>query len=131
MMTLSHRRHRVRRAAPALLLLAIAVLHFCGMAAMTLRGDPAVVFPDDAMSPEMVAPWVAGVSTALLTLAVIGWRFDLAAKARVRQDQRRIRELADVALEGLLICRDDAIVTANRSVERLRATPSAVSSADR
>lgn len=119
MMTLSHRRHRVRRAAPALLLLAIAVLHFCGMAAMTLRGDPAVVFPDDAMSPEMVAPWVAGVSTALLTLAVIGWRFDLAAKARVRQDQRRIRELADVALEGLLICRGDAIVTANRSVERL------------
>ncbi|MBY9062522.1 EAL domain-containing protein [Sphingomonas yunnanensis] len=119
MMTLSHRRRRFRRAAPPLLLLSIAILHFCGMSAMTLHGDSAVVFPSNAMSPSTVAPWVAGVSTALLTLAVVGWRFDLAAKARWRHDQKRLRELADVALEGLLICRGDEVITANQSIERL------------
>ena len=123
MMTLSHRRRQVRRAAPPLLLLSIAVLHFCGMAAMTLHGDRSVTFPASAMSPATITPWVAGVSIALLTLAVFGWRFDLAAKARFRQDQRRLRELADVALEGLLICRGDEVVTGNQSLERLSGYP--------
>lgn len=119
MMTLSHRRRSIRRAAPPLLLLSIAVLHFCGMAAMTVRPDATVRFPATAMSPATIAPWVAGVSIALLTLAIFGWRFDLAAKARLRLDQRRLRELADVALEGLLICTEDAITTVNQSIERL------------
>ncbi|MDN4634548.1 EAL domain-containing protein, partial [Sphingomonas sp. PsM26] len=64
-------------------------------------------------------PVVAGVSLALIVLAIFGWRFDLTAKANLRQDRRRLRELADVALEGLLICRDDVVVTANDSIELL------------
>ncbi len=119
MMTLSHRRRSIRRGAPPLLLLSIAILHFCGMAAMTLHSNPAVSFPVGAMSPATITPWVAGVSLALLALAIFGWRFDLAAKARLRLDQRRLRELADVALEGLLICSEDEVVTANQSIERL------------
>ncbi|WP_341208489.1 MHYT domain-containing protein, partial [uncultured Sphingomonas sp.] len=117
MMTLSHRRRSVRRAAPPLLLISIAVLHFCGMAAMTVHPDPLVRFPAIALSPATITPWVAGVSIALLTLAIFGWRFDLAAKARLRLDQRRLRELADVALEGLLICSGDEVITVNQSIE--------------
>lgn len=119
LMALTDRRRPLRAAAPLLLLLSIAVLHFFGMAAMTLHADPAVVLSAHAVAPAMITPWVAGVSLGLLTLAITGWRFDLAAKARLRQDQRRLRELADVALEGLLICRGDEVITANRSVERL------------
>ena len=115
----SNRARHIRRAAAPLLLLSISLLHFCGMAAMTLRADPARTFPADAVSPATVTPVVAGVSLALIALAVLGWRFDLAAKERVRQDRQRLRDLADVALEGLLIAQGDVIVTANASIERL------------
>ena len=113
------RRRRLRQAAAPLLLLSIAILHFCGMAAMTLHADPRVRFPRDAVYPATVTPVVAGVSLALIALAVLGLRLDLAAKARLRQDRRRMRDLADVALEGLLICQGDLIVTANNSIERI------------
>lgn len=119
MVAAAQRDRRLRSLAGPLLLFSIAVLHFCGMAAMTLRHDRAARFPHDAVSPQAITPVVAGVSLALIALAVLGWRFDLAAKARLRQDRRRLRELADVALEGLLICRGDLIVTVNNSVERL------------
>ena len=118
-MCASQRNHRVRRVAPPLLLLAIAVLHFCGMAAMTLKFESTLALPADAVPAATITPVVAGVSLALLLLAVTGWRFDLAAKVRLRQDRQRLRELADVALEGLLICKGDAVITANTSVERL------------
>jgi diguanylate cyclase (GGDEF)-like protein len=52
-------------------------------------------------------------------LAVLGLRFEIAAKVRLKQDRRRLRELADVALEGLLICQGDMVVTANDSVESI------------
>jgi diguanylate cyclase (GGDEF)-like protein len=119
MVAAGSRSRQVRRTAAPLLLLSIAVLHFCGMAAMSLRFDPAKTFPLNAVSPAAITPVVAGVSLALIALALIGWRFDLAAVARLRQDRRRLRELADVALEGLLICQGDAIVAANNSIEVL------------
>ena len=119
LMAASNRSRRVRATAVPLLLFSIGLLHFCGMAAMTLRYDPRARFPADAVSPHTITPVVAGVSIALIALAVLGWRFDLSAKARLRQDRRRLRELADVALEGLLICRDGVVITANDSVEHL------------
>lgn len=103
LVVLGSRDWRVRTSAAPLLLLSIAVLHFCGMAAMTLHFNPSARFPSNAVSPAAITPIVAGVSLLLLLLAILGWRFDLSAKARLRQDRRRLRELADVALEGLLI----------------------------
>ncbi|WP_277925939.1 bifunctional diguanylate cyclase/phosphodiesterase [Sphingomonas lacusdianchii] len=119
LLAVSARNRRLRGLAAPLLLLSIAVLHFCGMAAMTLHFDPTMSLPDDAVTPEAITPVVAGVSLALLILAVTGWRFDLSSKARVRLDRERMRELANLALEGLLICHDDLVVTANNSMERL------------
>ena len=115
----AHRKRVVRSAAAPLLLFSIALLHFCGMAAMTLHFDPTRRLPSNALSPAAITPVVAGICLGLLTLAVIGWRLDLAAKVRLRRDRQRLRELADVALEGLLICQGDIIVTANSSIERL------------
>ena len=115
----AHRHRRIRSAAAPALLLSIAILHFCGMAAMTLRFDPGARLPASAVSPQTITPIVAGVSVALIVLAVFGWRFDLSAKARLRQDRQRLRELASFALEGLLICDGDVIVTANDSAERI------------
>ena len=119
MVAAGSRSRRFRRAAAPLLLFSIALLHFCGMAAMSLRFDTTKSFPSDAVSPAAITPVVAGVSLALIALALTGWRFDLAAIARLRQDRRRLRELADVALEGLLICQGDDVIAANSSIERL------------
>lgn len=119
LMTAAHRNRRLRKTAVPMLLFSIALLHFCGMAAMRLHFDPNRTLPRDVVSPATITPVVAGICLGLLTLAVNGWRFDLAAKAHLRQDRRRLRELADVALEGLLICQGDVIITANSSIERL------------
>ncbi|RYD22329.1 MAG: diguanylate cyclase, partial [Lysobacteraceae bacterium] len=119
LLTAASRYRRVRHASAPLLLLSIALLHFCGMAAMTLHSNARIRFPADAVSQAAVTPVVAGVSLLLVVLAVLGWRFDLAARTRLRNDRRRLRELADVALEGLLICRYDEIVTVNDSIERI------------
>jgi NO-binding membrane sensor protein with MHYT domain len=119
MMAVASSDRRIRSTGAPLLFLSIALLHFCGMAAMTLHFNAAKRFPNNAVSPQAITPVVAGVSLALLVLAVFGWRFDLAAKANLRRDRRRLRELADVALEGLLICQGDVVVTANDSVELL------------
>jgi len=119
MVAVGSRDRRIRATAAPLLFVSIAVLHFCGMAAMTLHFDAAKRFPDNAVSPQAITPVVAGVSLALIVLAIFGWRFDLTAKANLRHDRRRLRELADVALEGLLICHNDIVITANNSIEIL------------
>jgi diguanylate cyclase (GGDEF)-like protein len=52
-------------------------------------------------------------------LAVVGLRLTLNARAQARRDQERLRELANLAVEGLAVCDGDVITTANRSLERL------------
>ena len=119
LMAMASRNRRLRIVAAPLLLFSIALLHFFGMAAMTLHFDPNARFPSNAVSPQAITPVVAGVALSLIVLAVFGWRFDVAATLRLRRDRQRLRELADVALEGLLICHGDRVVTVNRSIERL------------
>jgi diguanylate cyclase len=113
------RRRPWRRAAAPLLLAAIGVLHLGGMAAMTLTFDPERPLPPEAVPPETVAPVVAGVSLGLLTLALVGLRLTLNARAQARRDQERLRELANLAVEGLAVCDGEVIKTANRSLEKL------------
>jgi len=115
----ANRNRRWQIAAAPLLLLSIAILHFCGMAAMTLQFDPAQSLPAFSVLPQNITPVVAGVSIALIGLAVLGWRFDVSAKLRLRHDRRRLQDLANVALEGLLITDGDTIITANDSIKRL------------
>ncbi|MCJ2139399.1 EAL domain-containing protein [Methylobacterium sp. E-066] len=113
------RRRDLRRAAAPLLVVAIGVLHFCGMAAMTLTFDPEHPLPPQAVPPEVIAPVVASVSLGLLALAVVGLRLTLNARAQARRDQERLRELANLAVEGLAVCEGEVITTANRSLELL------------
>jgi NO-binding membrane sensor protein with MHYT domain len=113
------RRRSLRRTGAPLLVAAIGVLHFCGMAAMTLTFDPAQPLPPQAVPPEVIAPIVAGVALGLLAVAVVGLRLTLNARAQARRDQERLRELANLAVEGLAVCDGEVITTANRSLERL------------
>lgn len=109
----------LRRFASPLLLLSIAVLHLCGMAALSLSFDPKVVLLPRAVSPAVIAPILATVCFGLLTLAFLGLRMSLAARARQRRDQQRLRELASLSLEGLAVCDGTVITLATQSLERL------------
>ncbi|MCJ2086220.1 EAL domain-containing protein [Methylobacterium sp. E-005] len=119
-LTLAGERDRfVRRLAAPLLLLSIVILHLGGMTAMTLTFDPAVPLPTSAIAPSTIAPVIAAVSFGLLTLAFLGLRMTLNARAQMRRDRERLRELASVALEGLAVCDGEHVTAANRSLEQL------------
>lgn len=104
-----------RHFAAPLLIAAIAILHFTGMAALELDFDPRIALPISSVSPAVVAPIVASVSVALVLLAFIGLRFTLAARREVLRDQFRLLQLADMAVEGLLICENEVILAINSS----------------
>ncbi len=109
----------LRQLAGPTLILAIAWLHFAGMAAARLAFDPRVVLPADAVRPAVMAPVVAGVSLWLLGMSMVGLRFSLRASAQLRRDRQRVKELAAVALEGLLISDGETVITANASLGRM------------
>ncbi|PZX14889.1 signal transduction histidine kinase [Palleronia aestuarii] len=113
------RRRAVRRLAPPLLFVAIAVLHVGGMTAMTLSYDPSIGLPDFAVAAEVIAPIVAGVCSALVVLAFFGLRFSLQAQAQLRRDRTRLRELSNLALEGLVVCEGEIVSIVNDSFTRL------------
>nr|WP_298961761.1 EAL domain-containing protein [uncultured Methylobacterium sp.] len=113
------RRRLLRRSTVLLLFGAITLLHLCGMTAVTLTYDPRVALSATAISPDTIAPLIAAVCLGLLTLAFVGLRMTLNARAQLRRDRERLRELASLALEGLAVCDDDVIAAANQSLERL------------
>ena len=108
-----------RGAAAPLILLSVGVLHFGGMGADTIYFDPSRTLPASALSPSVLAPVMAAIALCALGLASLGFHFELAARRRRWLKDERLRELADVALEGLLICHGGKIVAANKSLERL------------
>ncbi|WOI57968.1 ATP-binding protein [Palleronia sp. LCG004] len=113
------RRRILRHFAPLLLFGAIAVLHIGGMAAMTPSYDPSVSLPDFSVAPDIIAPIVAGMCSALVALAFLGLRFSRQAQARRQQDWARLRELSNLALEGLVVCEGGIVSIVNDSFTRL------------
>jgi diguanylate cyclase (GGDEF)-like protein/PAS domain S-box-containing protein len=109
-------------ASAGLFTLAVCSVHFLGMSAVSITPDPTVTLPPSAISHASLALWVAGASSALIVLSLaalmIGRHQRMAAA-------RRLGELADAAVEGLAICEDGRIVTANESLARMTGLPPA------
>ncbi len=111
------RRGPIWQAAASLLLtLAICGMHFTAMGAASILPDPTVAVAPDSLP----APWLAGlIAFGAVVLLIVS----LAALVLWRQqrlaEQQRLRELANAAIEGLVVCDQGAIVTANDSFERL------------
>jgi len=102
-----------------LLTIAICAHHFTGMAAVTIALDPNIALPTTSISSAGLANVVAMASLIVLlpTAAVVILR--LRDQVCLAQETKRMRQLADATVEGLLICRDGLIVTANTSFSRL------------
>lgn len=109
------RRWWERAAGAALLTLAVAGQHFVAMTGIEIVPDANAPVPD-GMPQQTMAAIVIGV-TALL----VGAAFALAGLDRRtnRLARRRMRELADAALEGLVLCEGGVIVDANAGFRTL------------
>ncbi len=115
-----------RRIAGALLLIvAICGHHFTAMGAVTIVPDPMVEIPAGAIPSEWLAVAVALASLAILLLACAALALDLRDRRLSTQEGERLRSLANAAVEGLVVCRGDRIVSANDSFAALAGSPTA------
>ena len=115
----------LRRQVPAavLLLLAICSHHFTAMGAVTVTPDPAVTVSEAAVPNSWLAVAVALASFAILLLAGAALALDIRDRRQAALEGDRLRSLANAAVEGLVVCTGDAIVTANSSFAQLVGLP--------
>ena len=105
---------RSRFEGAGVLTLAIVSMHFTGMGAADLANCFPIVSASDA-TPEWISLVVAVMSMLILLFALGGVLLDMRERARAQREAMRMRGLADAAVEGLLVCDSDLIVTANTS----------------
>ncbi|MGU3540014.1 bifunctional diguanylate cyclase/phosphodiesterase [Methylobacterium sp. A54F] len=113
------RSRAVRNLAPLALLLAVCGTHFLGMSAVTIRFDPAVEIPGGSMDATVLSILTANAALLILGLAFAGLRLWHLNKQRHEAESQRLRDLADIAVEGLMICNGDVIAGINHSLERV------------
>ena len=102
--------------AAILLTLAICGLHFTAMGAASITPDPTVVVARSAMPDRWLAVSVVAGALALLIVSLAALLYD---RLQRLGERRRLHELANAAVEGLVVCDHGVIVTANHSFEKL------------
>ncbi|MFI5013991.1 MAG: EAL domain-containing protein [Hyphomicrobiales bacterium] len=106
-------------AGAALLTLAIVSHHFTAMGAVAIIPDPTIAVSATALPVGWLALGVALASLTILLLAFVGLAVDMRERHRAELEVDRMRGLADAAVEGLLVCRGETIVTINNSLAAL------------
>jgi diguanylate cyclase (GGDEF)-like protein/PAS domain S-box-containing protein len=98
------------------LTLAICGLHFAGMTALNVQPDPSATAQEGVVSDSVLAMFVTLATVLILTLSLIGATLDRHMAERRAQETRRLRGLANAAMEGIvLLDADGRIVDANFS----------------
>ncbi len=99
------------------LVLAIVMLHFTGMTAIAI--NPYAYFPadytDDA-ARSMIAVAVAGVALLVLGTGAVSYFLDGQARSYAAI---RLRHLAESAVDGMVVVRDETVVEANTEFLRM------------
>jgi diguanylate cyclase (GGDEF)-like protein/PAS domain S-box-containing protein len=102
-----------------LLTAAICSHHFTAMAAVSIIPDPTIEVPPSALPTSWLAVAVALASFAILVLALAGLALDIRDRRRTELEAERMRGLANAAVEGLIVCDGDNVVTVNESFAAL------------
>ncbi|MCB5173757.1 EAL domain-containing protein [Microvirga lenta] len=110
-------------AGAALLTLAICSHHFIAMGAVAIVPDPALEVPASALSPAWLATAAGIASIVILFLSFAALILDLRDRRRIKLEKERMRSFADAAVEGLLVCDGETIVSANGSFLDLSGFP--------
>jgi diguanylate cyclase (GGDEF)-like protein/PAS domain S-box-containing protein len=108
-----------RLAGALLLTLAICSHHFTAMGAVAIAPDSAIEIPPSAIPSEWLAIGVAFVSLAILLLAFVALSLDIRERRRSFLEMERMRDLTDAAVEGLVLCDGETVVSVNQSFARL------------
>ena len=109
------RAHGLRSLSPYVMLLAVCVMHVLGMSAVGFSLDPALAVPDSTIATPVLMILIANAAFLAAGLSLVG-------RQRRKAEHRRLRDLADIAVEGLMICNGDTITGANKSLERIVGT---------
>ena len=110
---------RGRMAGAVLLLLAICSHHFIAMGAVTIVPDPRVLISESAIPARWLAVGIALASLMILLLACAALALDVRDRRHAVLERERLHSLANAAVEGLVVCRGDLIVSANDSFGKL------------
>ncbi|BAQ44217.1 MULTISPECIES: bifunctional diguanylate cyclase/phosphodiesterase [Methylobacterium] len=106
-----------------LMVAGICSLHFTAMTAAVIEPDPSRALSGTAVPAEMMAAAVAVGSITILVLAFAGLWLHLRDERRSALEGDRMRGLANAAVEGLVVCDGDRIVTVNDSFADLVGVP--------
>ena len=98
-----------------LLTAAICGLHFTAMGAVSIIPDPTIEISDTALPSGLLAIAVAVATAIILILALAGVALELRDRRRGELENERMRGLANAAIEGLVVCEGETIVTVNDS----------------
>ncbi len=115
-LTLGVRSHTLKARIGAALALTAAIggHHFIAMSALTITPDPGVRISSAALSVSSMAIAVALTSVGIVAVAFLGLWAD-ARRRGLEIEAGRMRGLANAAVEGILVCQGNVIVTANNS----------------
>lgn len=111
------RTRAVRACGPLLLLIAVCLDHFIGMTAVTVIFDPSIAPPSEGLNQSLLATMVTGVALAILLLSIAAVWLATRDRRQLAAEETRMRDLADVSIEGLLLCENGIVVGANHSLE--------------
>ena len=106
-----------------LLTAAICSHHFTAMGAVSIIPDPTIELSDTALPSGFLAIAVALASFIILVLALAGVAMEMRDRRRGELESERMRGLANAAIEGLLVCEGETIVTVNDSFAALIGCP--------
>jgi diguanylate cyclase (GGDEF)-like protein/PAS domain S-box-containing protein len=106
-----------------LLTAAICSHHFTAMGAASIVPDPTIEFSAIALPSGWFAIAVALASFIIIVLALAGVAIEMRDRRRAELEVDRMRGLANAAVEGLLVCDGDSIVTVNNSFADLVGSP--------
>ncbi|RWC44686.1 MAG: GGDEF and EAL domain-containing protein [Mesorhizobium sp.] len=102
----------------ALLTLAICTLHFIGMGAVSIFPDSSISISEYTIEPTSQAFAAAAATLVILVLSASALWIDLRFR-RQKLEVDRMHGLANAAVEGLIVCDGNRIISANDSIARL------------
>ncbi|NDU79470.1 PAS domain-containing protein, partial [Actinomadura sp. DSM 109109] len=104
--------------------LAICTLHFIGMGAVSIFPDSSIAISEYTIAPTSQAVAAAAATLVILVLAASALWIDLRFR-RQKLEVERMHGLANAAVEGLIVCDGDRVVSANDSMGKLTGMPAA------
>ena len=101
------------------LTVAICSHHFTAMGAAAIIPDPTIALSETAVPAGPLAVAVALASFIIIVLALGGLALEMRDRRRSELETDRMRGLANAAVEGLLVCDGETVVSVNESFAAL------------